>query len=175
MPPKSIEVGWVSNIIWNGPQQIHKSTIIELGEARNGFQKYTVLLTAPATTTALLGFKLNWDRQPPLRSVNYLKDIRLCKQSREKQRQTPKVSAYPNPTVHGVVQVKGIPENLNKVQYILRDNQGKILTSGSKATNGGGAFGLLNFDLNRWMKQPGSYLLEISNGEYRKMMTIIKR
>ncbi|OJJ19220.1 hypothetical protein BKI52_20630 [marine bacterium AO1-C] len=175
MAPKSIEVGWVSDIIWNGPKQIHKLTVVELGTSSNSFQKYSVRLTASANTTALLGFKFNWTGQPPMASNNYLKNIQLCSQDQEKRHRSPKISTYPNPTTNGVVQVKGIPENLHSVTYVLRDNQGKILTSGSKTIDKGKSFGLLQFDLNNWMKNPGSYLLEIRSNQYRKMMTILKR
>ncbi|HAS39578.1 MAG TPA: hypothetical protein DCS93_03825 [Microscillaceae bacterium] len=175
MPPASLEMGWVSDIIWNGPKQIHKLAVVELGQATNGFRKYTVRLTATANTTALLGFKFSWDGQPPLESSNYLKNIQLCSQTQEKRRRSPKISSYPNPTLNGVVQVKGIPENLSSVTYVLRDNQGKVLTSGTKTIGEEKSFGLLQFDLEKWMKNPGSYLLEIRSNQYRKMMTILKR
>lgn len=175
MPPSSLEVGLVSDVTWNGPEQVFYSAVIDLTSVNSDYQTYTVRLKAPSAASMRLGLKFNWNKQPPLASHNYVKGIRLCPQSKEKSRRGPRIAAYPNPSTDGVVRVKGIPANIHDITYILRNNQGKILTTGSRSTSQDKAFGLLQFDLESWMKNPGTYLLEIRHNDYRKMITILKK
>jgi endo-1,4-beta-D-glucanase Y len=175
MPPQSLEVGLVSDVVWNGPQQVYKSVVVELATQAAGFQTYKVRIKTPSDKAMHLGFKFNWAKQPPLASANYLREVAVCLQNKNSTRTTPKVSAYPNPNPNGVVRVHGIPEGMSELTYTLRSNQGKVLTSGRKTLSQDKSFGLLQFDLATFMKQPGTYLLEIRNGAYRKMMTIVKK